>query len=91
MNENYNQIKEESLKGNITDKLFPYLWEYVEYICNKNKVKNLCEDYQKFVQHYTLYLNTFILNKIPNTHELFQKLPDIFKYLDTIHLKATEK
>jgi hypothetical protein len=79
---NYNQIKQESLNGNITDKLFPYLWEYYEDI---PKSKKEITNYQDFVNTYNLYLNTQILNNnqiLQPVQELINKLPDIFKHLD---------
>ena len=93
--DSYLQIKEESLKGNITDKLFPYLWEYYEDICT-NK---LVTQYDKFVQYFSQYLNTPVLmingSVIMPMETFSRKLPDIFKHLDIKYKQpqqeATEK
>lgn len=83
---NYNNIKQSSLNGEITQELFPYLWEYYEYIYNgPNKINN----YNEFLQYFTNYINIPVL--MPNNailvpvQELIGKLPYIFKYLDTKH------
>jgi hypothetical protein len=90
----YNQIKEETLKGSITDKLFPYLWEYYQDAAKELKVKT----YEQFVQYFSQYINIPVL--MPNgriitpVQELMTRLPHIFKHLNETYKQkkeATEK
>ena len=93
--DNYLKIKEESLKGNITDKLFPYLWEYYQDKASVLKV----ETFEEFSHAFISYTNIPVLmpgNRIITPlQELMSKLPHIFKYLDNKYKQpqqeATEK
>lgn len=88
---NYETIKQESLSGNITDKLFPFLWEYYQDVASIIKLKT----YEEFCHAFTAYTNIPIL--MPNQsiiipiQELIEKLPNIFNYLDKKYEKAAEK
>jgi hypothetical protein len=87
MDNNYTQIKQESLNGNISDKLFPYLWEYIEHKCQETNTKNLSVDYASFVNNFMRYINTPVImthtKVIMPQQQLLNTLPAIFKYLDT--------
>jgi hypothetical protein len=87
MENNYIQIKEESLKGNITDKVFPYLWEYIEHKCKETNVPNLSKDYGSFVNHFMKYINSPVImtqtKVIMPQQQLLNTFPKIFEYLDT--------
>ena len=89
--DNYNIIKQQASNGNITQDLFPYLWEYYEDVCNKKLVAS----YEQFLHYFTAYINmpvlTFDQQILIPVQGLMKRLPDIFNHLDRKYEEAAEK
>lgn len=82
LNPDYEKVRNKSLSGYITRDLFPYLFQYYK----DHAFIPALNDYNMFVIHFTLYLNTPVIypdgNIIQPVEELKLQLNKIFTHLD---------